>query len=76
VVSAVARDAAGLATKRGDQKMTYYRYLTKAQEAAFWHRERNSIGVAISARDRQAVKDGKKVTVEQRPPPKPKKPQR
>jgi len=47
--------------------MTHYRYLTKAQGAAFWHRERNPIGVAISARYRQAVKDGKKVTVELRP---------
>jgi len=56
--------------------MTYYRYLTKAQEAAFWHHERNAVGVAISARDRQAVKDGKKVTVERRLPPKPKEPQR
>lgn len=56
--------------------MTYYPYLTKAQEAAFWRHERNAVGVAISGRDRQAVKDGKKVTVEQRSPPKPKEPQR
>jgi len=56
--------------------MTYYWYLTKAQEAAFWHRERNAVGVAISARDRQAVKDGKRVTVEQRPPPRTQKPKR
>jgi len=54
----------------------YYSYLTKAEEQAFWHEQRNSIGLPITARDRQAVREGKKVTVEQRPPPKPKKPQR
>jgi len=32
--------------------------------------------VELSARDRQAVKDGRKVTVEQRSPPKPQEPQR
>jgi len=50
--------------------------LEKAKEAAFGHRERGFIGVAVSARDRQANKDGKKVTVEQRPPPRPQEPQR
>lgn len=53
--------------------MTYYSYLTKAQEAAFWRQQRKSIGVAISARDRQAVREGKKVTVEHRSSPKSKK---
>ena len=56
--------------------MTYYPYLTKAREAAFWHQQRKSIGVAISARDCQAAREGKKVTVEPRTSPKPKKPQR
>jgi hypothetical protein len=56
--------------------MAYYPYLTKAQEAAFWHQQRDSIGIAVSARDRQAVREGKKVTVERRTSPKPKKLQR
>ncbi len=56
--------------------MVYYSRLTKAQEAVFWHQERKSIGVAISARDRQAVREGKKVAVERRSSPKPQKPQR
>lgn len=50
--------------------------LEKAKEAAFRHRERDSIGVAVSARDRQANKDGKKLIVEQHPPPRPQEPQR
>ncbi len=46
--------------------MTYYTHLNKAEEQIFWHEQRNDIGIAISARDRQAALDGKQVTVKQR----------
>lgn len=46
--------------------MIYRSKLTKAQEAVFWHEQRNSLGTPITARDRQAVKEGKTVKVEQR----------
>lgn len=46
--------------------MIYRSKLTKAQEAVFWHEQRNAPGVAITARDRQALKEGKAVKVEQR----------
>jgi len=36
-----------------------YDYLTRAEEAVFWHEQRNDVGVAISARDHQAALDGK-----------------
>jgi hypothetical protein len=48
--------------------MPYYSKLTKAQEQVFWHKQRNSPGMAITARDRQAVKEGKKVSVQPRSP--------
>lgn len=48
--------------------MGYRSKLTKAQEQVFWHEQRSSPGVAITARDRQAVKAGKKVSVQQRSP--------
>jgi len=47
----------------------YYSYLTKGEERAFWHKQRKSLGVAITARDRQAAQEGKQVTVQQRPTP-------
>jgi len=43
-----------------------YDYLTRAEEAVFWHEQRNDVGVAISARDHQAALDGKQVTVKPR----------
>lgn len=48
--------------------MTYYDRLTKAEEQAFWHEQRKSPGLAITARDRLAVQQGKKVTVQERLP--------
>lgn len=50
---------------------TWYTYLTPGEERLFWHEQRNSPGVAITARDRLAVQQGKKVTVKIRkaPPP-------
>jgi len=47
---------------------TRYDYLTPGEERLFWHEQRNSPGVAITARDRLAVQQGKKVTVQERPP--------
>lgn len=47
---------------------TWYPYLTKAEEQGFWHQQRNSPGVAITARDRLAVQQGKQVTVQVRQP--------
>jgi hypothetical protein len=46
--------------------MIYRSKLTKAQEQSFWHEQRKSPGIAITARDLQAVKEGKTVKVEQR----------
>ena len=54
--------------------MGYYSKLTKAQEQVFWHKQRDSVGVAVTARDRQAVKAGKKVSVQQRSPVKQRRP--
>lgn len=48
--------------------MTYYTHLTKAEEQVFWHEQRNAPGVAVTARDRLAVKQGKQVTVQVREP--------
>ncbi len=45
---------------------TYYSHLTKGEEQLFWHNQRKTLGVAISARDRLAVKQGKQVTVQER----------
>lgn len=45
---------------------TWYSYMTKGEEQAFWHEQRNAPGVAITARDRLAVQQGKKVTVQVR----------
>jgi len=45
---------------------TWYTYLTPGEERLFWHEQRNSPGVAITARDRLAVQQGKKVTVQER----------
>jgi hypothetical protein len=41
-------------------------YLTKGEEAALWHKLRDSPGLAIGARDRQAVQEGKKVEIQVR----------
>ena len=41
-------------------------YLTKGEEAALWHKLRDSPGLALSARDRQAVQEGKKVEIQVR----------
>lgn len=49
-------------------KCTVYDYLTVAEEQVFWHKQRNAPGMAITARDRQAVKAGKTVSVQQRSP--------
>jgi hypothetical protein len=54
--------------------MGYRSYLTKAQEQVFWHEQRNSVEVAITARDRQAVKEGKRVSVQPRLPAKQRRP--
>ena len=53
--------------------MTYCSKLTKAQEQVFWHKQRKSPGVAITARDRQAASEGKRVAIKQRPSLKPNK---
>lgn len=47
-------------------KCVYRSRLSKAQEAVFWHNQRSSPGVAITARDRAAVQQGKQVTVQVR----------
>ena len=47
---------------------TWYPYLTKAEEQAFWHQQRNSPGVAIPASAVKAVKEGKTVVIEERKP--------
>lgn len=48
--------------------MTYHTHLTKGEEQVFWHEQRKSLGVAITARDRLAAQQGKKVTVQERLP--------
>lgn len=50
--------------------MAYYDRLTKAEEQAFWHEQRHSAGIPLSARSIQAVKDRKKVSVGPRTVPK------
>jgi hypothetical protein len=49
-------------------KCTRYDYLTAGEERLFWHEQRKSPGVAITARDRIAVQQGKQVTVQVRQP--------
>lgn len=49
-------------------KCKWYTHLTPGEEQAFWHKQRDEPGVAITARDRAAVQQGKQVTVQVRQP--------
>lgn len=45
-----------------------YSYLTASESAAFWHKQKDTIGAPISASAVRALKAGKKVTVQERQP--------
>jgi len=49
-------------------KCKWYTHLTPGEERAFWHEQRDEPGMAITARDRAAVQQGKQVTVQVRQP--------
>lgn len=54
--------------KKIEGSSVYYSHLTKGEEELFWHKQRDSIGLPITARDRLAVKQGKRVSVQRRLP--------